>query len=138
MKKALLTLMFIASLGLNIMFLTGCTSTRLGRWTHKQCYGDPCRLSPVSVSSGDSARAELERIASSLSIKTAGKSASDLASDIRYVLDRNIQVPATLTDEEMKEVASLLSNTKAGKVKDLQRFVSSLQGKHVIVVSPED
>ena len=53
-----------------------------------------------------------------------------------YVKEMNAK--GNLTDEEMKEVASLFSNTKADKVKDLQRFVSNLQGKRVIVVSPED
>ena len=136
--KALLTLMFIASLGLNVMFLTGCTSTRLGRWTHKKCYGDPCRLSPVSVSSGDSGKAELERIASLLRIKTSGKSASDIAGDIRYVLDRSAHVPASLSDTELARVKNQLSSVQGGTVEEINKFVDSLQGKRVIVIAPEE
>lgn len=149
--KGILPFLFIVSIGLNVFFLTGCTSTKLGRWVHKTCYGDPCLLSqnaypyqstpPSSKlptqSSGDYGKVELERIARLLGIRTNGKTSSDLAADIRYVLDRKADVPSQFNSAAFEKMAKDLNTEEEKAMRDYQQFISDLQGKRVIVIEQE-
>ena len=151
--KGFLSFLFIASIGLNAMFLSGCTSTQFGRWCHKVGYGDPCRLaqgqcsgstqttyhSNPSAPSGDDGKAQLARIATLLDIPTSGKSASDLVSDILYKLDRpTTPVPTALDQPSYDKLSERLLKAEKPVLLDYQRFISDLQGKRVIVIEPEN
>lgn len=150
--KGFLSLLFIASLGLNVMFLTGCTSTQFGRWCHKVGYGDPCRLAQSqssgavqttyhpnpSASSGNEGKAQLARIATLLDIPTSGKSASDLESDILYKLDRQTPVPTALDQTAYDNLYKRLLTAEKPVLQDYQQFIFDLQGKRVIVIEPEN
>lgn len=126
--KALFILISIASIAANICFLSGCASF------HATVYGTPCKFAPPIIDG----KPELIRIASLLGIKTADKSASDLANDIHYILDRSYYVPSPLTEAEMSVVGDLLSSSEFKAIKELNNFVSELQRKHIIVVQPEE
>ncbi len=134
--KAFLSFLLLASIAVNVGFLTGCASF------HDLCYGsNPCKhcsaihVSPYQLDAEK--KKELVKIADLLGIETTRKEASDLSSDICYVLDRKENVPGGLSPSEMSEIQDLLSTSHARKIADLNQFVEELQGKRVIVIEPE-
>ena len=132
--KSILPFLLVASVALNVAFLTGCVSL------HNAVFGNPCRISqgPATRPSSDNGRLELERIARLLSIRTNGKSTSDIAADIRYVLDRNADVPAQFDSSAFEKMAKDLNTDEEKAMREYQRFISNLQGKRVIAFEPED
>lgn len=133
--KTILSLLLVLSLAVNVGFLSGCAEF------HDPVYGNPCRRSvrePSPAPVGDDAKARLEEIADLLGIPTGGKSAADLASDIRYALDRETFVPAGLTGSELARAKNQLSSEQARKIEEIQKFVDSLQGKRIVVVGAGD
>lgn len=135
-------ILFIASIALNAFFLTGCTSTRAGRWVQEQCYGKPCQLSQerASMPSRDHERETLVRIARLIGIPTSGKSTSDLANDICFKLDpdRFKTPPAALDQESFERLSVRLLSGEKPVLEDYQRFISDLAGKRILVMNPED
>ena len=130
--KTIAILLFIASVALNVGFLTGCQSL------HDAVYGNPCKDSQAPVQPvNDGGKAELVRIAGMLDIKTSGKTVSDLSSDIRYRLDRNSDVPTVFDDADFEKMANDLNPIEKKAMREYQRFISGLQGKKVIVIEPE-
>ena len=133
-SKTLATLLIVASLTVNICFFAGCKTL------HDSVFGSPCKFAEQTREPSGKAdsKVELVHIASLLDIKTHGKSTSDLVSDICYKLDRSTDVPtvynASLFEKMVKDV-----NPNEGKaMREYQRFISSLQGKRVIVIEPEE
>ena len=130
--KTLATLLFLTSAALNLLIFTGC------RTVHDVVYGNPCkyRLAPAQPVN-DGGKAELIRIAGMLDIKTSGKTASDLSSDIRYKLDRNADVPSAFDAAAFEQMSKDLRVEEKKAMREYQRFISELQGKRVIVIEPE-
>ena len=130
--KGFLSLLLILSIALNIGFLTGCATF------HDAVYGNPCKYSSHNPPmSGNDGKAQLTRIATLLGIPTSGKSASDLASDILYELDRQTPVPEALDPVSYDKLSERLLTAEKPVLLEYQRFISDLQGKQVIVIEPE-
>lgn len=129
--KTIAILLLIASAALNVCFFAGCKSL------HDAVYGNPCMYGAVP-SATDGGKSELARIAGMLSITTSGKSASDLSSDIRYKLDRSIDVPNAYDVKAFDELKQRLNPKQEEKIQEYQRFISDLQGKRIIVIEPEN
>lgn len=128
--KTIAILLFFASVALNVGFLTGCQSL------HDAFYGNPCKYSQAPVQPvNDGGKAELVHIAELLEIKTSGKTTSDLASDIRYTLGRNVLVPSIYA--EFEKLAKALSSKQQESMREYHNFISDLQGKKVVVIEPE-
>ena len=128
--KTLTMLLLLASVALNVCFFAGCRSL------HDAIYGNPCKYGPVP-STNDNGKAELVRIAGLLDIKTSGKTVSDLSSDIRYKLDRKVEVPKTVDSEAFEKMAKKVNSEAETAMREYQRFISDLQGKRDIVIEPE-
>ena len=126
-------LLFIASIVLNVCFLAGCKTL------HDAVYGNPCEYGGQihAPSENDGYREELVRMAESIGIKTAGKNASDLSSDIGYKLDCGVDVPNALGIEEFEKMAKDLNPKEEESMRAYHRFISDLQGKRVIIIEPE-
>ena len=137
--KAFLSFLLVLSVAVNVGFLSGCAEF------HDAVYGNPCEYATGKVPephpgpvANDGGKAELARIAEILGIRTEGKSASTLASDIRYVLDSHTEPPAVLSDDTLAEAKKRLPPEYWRKIETLQRDVSDLQGKRMIVYKPEE
>lgn len=129
--KVIVFLLFITSLVLNVAILTGC------RTLHDTVYGSPCKYSPQKQTDNNDIKAELVRIASLLDIKTSGKTASDLSSDIRYKLERSADVPNAFNATAFERMSKDLRVEEKEAMRAYHRFISDLQGKRVIVIEPE-
>ena len=132
MKKKLVTLLFVASLALNVGFLTGC------KMLHDTVFGDPCKFASPKQQATQDGKAELVRIAGLLDIKTSGKTASDLSSVIRYKLDRSTEVPLVFDTAAFEKMLKDLNSDEALAMRKYHQFISELQGKRVIVIEPEN
>ena len=129
--KVITILLLIASVALNVCFFAGCRSL------HDAAYGNPCKYVIIPPAT-DGDKSELARIAGMLGIKTSGKSASDLSPDIRYNLDRKVDVPTSFDSAAFEKMAKDLNSSEEKAMRDYQRFISDLQGKRVIVIEPEN
>ena len=129
--KVITILLLIASVAMNVCFFAGCRSL------HDAAYGNPCKYVIIPPAT-DGDKSELARIAGMLGIKTSGKSASDLSSDIRYNLDRKVDVPTSFDSAAFEKMAKDLNSSEEKAMRDYQRFISDLQGKRVIVIEPEN
>ncbi len=128
--KTLAILLFLTSITLNVCIFAGC------RPLHDTFYGNPCKYNtylPVN----DNGKDELVRIAGLLDIKTSGKSVSDLSSDIRSKLDRNVDVPTVFNADAFEEMIKIVDPEAEKAMREYQRFISDLHGKRVIVIEPE-
>lgn len=123
--KAIPILLLLASLAFNVAFLTGCV-------TRGTFFGDE------PPPSGDDGRARLVRIANLLDIPTTNKSAFDLESDIRHVLERTVTVPRAFDEAGFEKMAKDLTTQEEEAMREYQRFILRLQGKRVIAVGGED
>ena len=128
--KTITIMLLVASVALNACFFAGCKSL------HDAVYGNPCKYATPVPRADDDGKSELVRIASLLNIKTDGKSASDLSSDIRYKLDRSAVVPNVFDEAAFEKMAKDLNSSEEKAMRDYQRFISDLQGKRVIVIEP--
>lgn len=128
--KALLYLLTILSLALNVAFLTGCASLRdnLCEWLH-------CNQSS-SAPARDGGREKLAAIATLIGIKTEGKSAADLESDLRIALGRTESVPMPFEEEAFENMAKDLNTEEEEAMREYHDFILRLQGKRVIAFSP--
>ena len=106
---------------------------------HDIIYGSPCKFAGEVREPSDrtDGKTELVRIAGLLDIKTSGKSASDLASDIRNKLNRSTDVPTVYSVSSFEKMAKDLNPDESKAMREYQRFISDLQGKRVIVIEPE-
>lgn len=129
--KVITILLLIASVALNVCFFAGCRSL------HDAVYGNPCKYGSIPPAT-DSGKSELVKIAGLLNIKTSGKSASDLSSDIRYKLDRKVEVPATFDLAAFEKMVKDLRVEEKKAMSEYQQFISDLQGKRVIVIEQEN
>ena len=127
--KTIAILLLLTSVALNVCFFAGCRSL------HDAVYGNPCKYGVVPPAT-DGDKSELVRIAGMLGIKTSGKSASDLSSDIRYSLDHKVDVPTSFDSAAFEKMAKDLNSSEEKAMRDYQRFISDLQGKRVIVIEP--
>ena len=127
------TILLVCSAALNVGLLSGCAVF------HDVIYGNPCKFSsaPTSVKVNDG-KQELERIAELLDIKASGKTTFDLASDIRYKLDRKADVPQVFDTTAFEKMAKDLGTAEEKAMREYQDFISGLQGKRVIVIEPEE
>ena len=132
MNKLLIVLL-LASIALNVGFLTGCKSL------HDTIYGEPCRFAGSERANPAQAdgKAELAKIAGLLDINTSKKTASDLAADICYKLNRTADLPQALDDSAFNKMVEAVSTNDEKAMREYQRFISSLQGKRVIVIERE-
>lgn len=130
--KTFLSLSLVLSLAVNAGFLSGCAAF------HDPVYGKPCRVSaPGSVPApADDGTARLAEIADLIGIAADGKSAADLAGEIRFALDRETFVPEGLSGAELAKAKNQLSSDQARKLEEVQRFLDSLRGRRVVVVEP--
>ncbi len=129
--KIIAILLLIASVALNVGFLTGCQTL------HDAFYGDPCKYSQSPVQPvNDGGKAELVRIAGMLDIKTSGKAASDLLTDICYKLEGSADVPTVFDDADFDKMEKDLNPIEKKAMRAYQDFISGLQGKKVIVIEP--
>ena len=128
--------LLIASVALNVCFFAGCKSVR--RFLHDAAYGNPCKYATAVPPVNDDGKSELVRIAGLLNIKTSGKSASDLSSDIRYKLDSSVEVPATFAPAAFEKMTKDLRVEEKEAMGKYHQFISDLQGKRVIVIKPEN
>ena len=129
--KTITIMLLAASVALNVCFFAGCKPL------HDAVYGNPCKYATPVPRADDDGKSELVRIASLLNIKTDGKSAFDLSSDIRYNLDRNVDVPASFDSAAFERMATDLRVEEKKAMSEYQQFISDLQGKRVIVIEPE-
>ena len=129
--KTITIMLLVASVALNACFFAGCKSL------HDAVYGNPCKYATPVPRADDDGKSELVRIASLLNIKTDGKSASDLSSDIRYKLDRSAVVPNVFDEAAFEKMAKDLNSSEEKAMREYQQFISDLQGKRVIVIEPE-
>ena len=127
--KVLAVILFIASVALNVGFLTGCQSL------HDAVYGSPCKFVPAAPKQDGAT--DLARIAGLLDIKTSGKAATDLVADICYKLDRNMDVPKAFDDSAFNDATKDLLSGEKEVLRKYQQFISELQGKRVIVIDRE-
>lgn len=123
--KAFATLLLLASLSLNAAFLTGCV-------TRETFLGNG------ETSQDDDGRARLARIAGVLGIPTENKSAFDIESEIRHVLDRATDAPQAFGQADFETMAKDLNPVEREAMQEYQRFILRLQGKRVIVVGGEE
>jgi hypothetical protein len=130
--KALLYLLTILSLALNVALLTGCASLRDSLCGLLHC--NQLSSSPVK----DDGREKLAAIASLVGIETEGKSAADLESDLRIVLDRTEVVPAPYDEEAFEAMAKDLNTAEEEAMREYHDFVLRLQGKRVIAIAPDN
>ena len=131
--KTLTIILFLASGTLNVCLFTGC------RTLHDVVYGNnPCKFCEISHGRNNDDTTELARIAGLLDIKTSGKTASDLSSDIRYKLDCNVEVPNVFNPEAFEKMAKKVNSETEKAMREYQSFISGLQGKRVIVIDPEE
>ena len=128
--KILSIVLLLASAALNVCFFAGCKSL------HDMVYGAPCEFGPAQPAN-DSGKEELVKIAGLLDIKTSGKTASDLSSDIRFKLERNVEVPAAFDATAFEKMEKDLRVEEKTAMRAYQQFISDLQGKRVIVVESE-
>lgn len=130
----IMSILFLASVALNVCFLAGCQSL------HDAVYGNPCKYGakpPV----GDGGKSKLEPIASMMGIKTLGKSASELSLEICSKLDRcTFDVPQVFEETAFKVMEEDLRPSEKAAMRGYQAFISDLrrQGKRVIVIEPEE
>jgi hypothetical protein len=122
--KILVALLLVASLALNVAFLTGCAT--LGMFFTQE---------PQPV---DEAREALVRIAVMLDIPTAGKSVYTLESDIRQKLEHGMSIPAPFDQTTFEKTVMKVNPMEEGHLRDCQRFLLRLQGKRVIVLDGKD
>lgn len=127
--KTIAILLLLTSVALNVCFFAGCRSL------HDAVYGNPCKYGVVPPAT-DGDKSELVRIAGMLGIKTSGKSASDLSSDIRYSLDHKVDVPTSFDSAAFEKMAKVLRVEEKKAMGEYQQFISDLQGKRVIVIEP--
>ncbi len=137
--KTFLSFLLVLSIAVNVGFLTGCAAF------HNAVYGNPCKYAAQKASElrpdpgvNDGGEAGLVRIAGSLRIRTGGKSTSTLASDILYVTDQRREPPAVLSDNALTEARDRLPPDCWREIEELQHFATDLQGKRVIVYTPEE
>ena len=128
--KTITIMLLVASVALNACFFAGCKSL------HDAVYGNPCKYATPVPRADDDGKSELVRIASLLNIKTDGKSASDLSSDIRYKLDRSAVVPNVFDEAAFEKMAKDLNSSEEKAMREYQQFISDLQGNRVIVIEP--
>lgn len=129
--KVITILLLIASVVLNVCFFAGCRSL------HDAVYGNPCKYE-ANPPTTDRGKSELVGIAGLLNIKTSGKSASDLSSDIRYKLEQKVEVPATFDAAAFEKMTKDLRVEEKKAMSEYHQFISDLQGKRVIVIEPEN
>ena len=116
--KTITIMLLVASVALNACFFAGCKSL------HDAVYGNPCKYATPVPRADDDGKSELVRIASLLNIKTDGKSASDLSSDIRYKLDRSAVVPNVFDEAAFEKMAKMFL---------FQFFLSLIQAVSLII-----
>ena len=127
--KVLTILLLIASVALNVCFISGCKAF------HDQVYGDPCRYAP-EVSNVDASKAELERVAKRLDIEPK-QLPSELSSTIIDKFNRsNVEVPFAY--DGFEELANALGPEQEEAMRRYHQFITELQGKCVIVLEPEE
>ena len=130
--KTLLSLLFIASIGLNVAFLTGCA--------HDAFYGKPCKYSKPSqpIQVGDDGREAFAAIASDLGLPTSGRDTETLKTDIHYAISVKPPVPRLFDNELFEKMAKDLNSSEENAMREYQRFIRDLQGKRIIVITPKD
>ena len=129
--KTITIMLLVASVALNVCFFAGCKPL------HDAVYGNTCKYATPVPRADDDGKSELVRIASLLNIKTNGKSASDLSSDIRYMIDRKVDVPEAFDTVAFEKMAKGLRVAEKKAMSEYQQFITDLQGKRVIVIEPE-
>ena len=137
--KTIQTLLFLASIGLNIAFLTGCQTI------HDNIYGTPCKYASAKPTqtnlTGDDGREALVVIASDLGLPTDERDADTLIFDIRHLLSNRDTAPRLFDDDSFENMSKDLPPSKSdwvNSMREYQRFIRELQGKRIIVISPED
>ena len=133
--KTILTLIFVASIGLNIAVLTGCQTI------HDNIYGKPCRYAPKTttqtIRTGDDGREALAVIASELGLPIGERDAETLKIDILHVLMKRKTVPRLFDDDSFEDLSKDLPPSKTDWVnfmREYQRFIRDLQSKRIIVI----
>ena len=139
--KSFVHFLFIASIGLHVLFLTGCTNFSVGKWVHKKVYGDPCKYASATsgqtVHSVDAETETLMLIAGDLGLHT-DRDAETLKHDIREAISDVRNPPRLFDGDAFEKMAKDLNSFEEDAMREYQRFIRSLQGKRLIVISPED
>ena len=132
--SAILWFICIASIGLNVTLLSGCSvpgkCPLCGRET-----GAP---TPSHAKAVYDAADDLREIANKLGIETEGKNASELASSIKtqlYVEASAKGFPRELLSfEQFEDVKDVLPKDRAEIIDAYQKFIKSLEGKRFIIL----
>ena len=143
--KTILSFLFIVSVGLNVLFLTGCAFPRPGRWIHNTVYGNPCKYATTNapipkptVSHSDDGREALAVIAEDIYLKTDGRDAATLKRDIHETLSNKVFAPVMFDSDAFEKMAKDLTSSEEGVMREYQRFIRNLQGKTIIVINSKD
>lgn len=92
----------------------------------------------VSGSSGEESR-HLVSIARQIGLRpSSGRSAADIATDIKLALDENVEtVPQPLSDECAKELEKVLSESDRKLLQSGQRFLRKNGGRRFLILPKE-
>ena len=139
--KSVVHFLFIASVGLNALFLTGCTNFSVGKWVHKKVDGNPCKYSSATagqtVHTGGAEKEALMLIAGELGLH-GDRDAETLKHDIMEAISDVRNPPKLFDGDAFEKMAKDLNSSEEDAMREYQRFIRSLQGKRLIVISPAD
>lgn len=132
--SAIFVLLFIASVALNGVLLSGCVTP--GKCP--LCGGEKDgQTSSKSMAVYDAAD-DLREIANKLGIETEGKDSGELASSIKtqlYVESGAKGFPRELlTEQQLEGIKDLIPVKMNTTIAEYQRFIKSLEGKRFLVI----
>ncbi len=122
----MLVLMLLASVVLNVAFVSGCKTIEKIFVKEKIVYRDNID--------------HVKRVADKLGMCVASnKTAGDVATDIRIVIDNSEQrMPSPLPDETITKLKKLLKPDERAALDDYQKAIKDAQGKKVLYIPVND
>ena len=132
--SAIFVLLFIASVAVNGVLLSGCVTQGKCPLCRREKNGQTSSKSMAVYDAAD----DLREIANKLGIDTDGKDARELASSIKtqlYVRANAKGFPRELlSSEQFEEVKDVLPRGRAEIIDAYQKFIKSLEGKRFVVI----
>lgn len=132
--SAFFVVIFIASVALNGVLLSGCVAPE----KCPLCGRDKRGQSSMQSSTVYDAANDLQEIASRLGIETEGRDACETASQIKTHLCIEPSAKGfpreLLTEQQLEGVRDLIPEKMNATIAEYQRFIKSLEGKRFIVI----